>query len=121
MKYTLETDPTFKAEVGLHMPGKGNATVVFEFKARTRQELDDYQKQLSEDAEKWRELIVGEPTLEDTMRAEAKQIMGLAVGWRLPAAFSEENLLIMLNKTPDAMQVIFRTYLRELSGGRAGN
>lgn len=121
MKYTLETDPTFKAEVGLHMPGKGSAKIVLEFKARTRRELDEFQQQLAKDAEAFRELTVGEPTLEQTMRAEAKQIMGVAVGWNLPAAFNEDNLLILLDNTPNAMRVILDAYLRELVGARAGN
>ncbi len=121
MKYELETNPTFKAEVGLYLPGKGTATIIFDFKARSRIELDEFQKQLLVDAQAFRERHGGDLSMEVQMKAEVQQIMGVATGWNLPSEFNEQNLFTLVNKTPDAMQVIFQTYLRELTGGRAGN
>lgn len=122
MKFSLETKATFKAPVKVHVPGEGAAEIIFEFKARTRRELDEFQKELAASAQRFQELTAGEPSLDAQMKAEVQQIMGLAVNWNLPAEFNEANLFTLVDKAPGAMGLVFSTYLAELTGAaRAGN
>lgn len=125
-KFTLAIEPTFPATVDLHVPGKGAAEVEFTFIARDRVELLELKTKLDEataaiarireDKKK-----TAKQKLLETLQAEAKHIMMLASGWSLDDTFTEEAVMRLVRKCPDAMHNITQKYSDEIRGARLGN
>ena len=100
-KFTLTPNPTFKAKVGIPVPGAGVSFVEFTFKGRTRQQLQDF--------------------LEDKDGLKLDAVMLMASGWELEEPFDEEHVEKLLDNYLGAFDAIQTTYLRELTEARTGN
>jgi hypothetical protein len=101
-KLNLTPNPTFKAKVGIPVPGKGATDVEFTFKWRTAAE-----------AEQW---------YEDTKELrDVELIPTMATAWELDEPFDEENIARLCSAYMGAAVAITRTYVAELRGARAKN
>jgi len=104
MALKLDADPTFQAEVGIPVPGKGDVAVFFTFKHRDQPAFEKFMQ----DAR--------------TKKMEnVKFIMDVVVGWNLDDPFNKENVAKLLRNYHGAAGAIGRAYGRELSGARLGN
>lgn len=101
-KLKLNPDPTFKAKVGIPVPGAGLDFVEFTFKHRTRDELDSFLKTA------------------DELR-DAALIMEVASGWELVEAFTTENVTRLVQNYIASPQAVFQAYLDELTRAREKN
>lgn len=100
-RLTLNPNPTFKAKVGIPVPG-GNADVELVFKYRDRKALGQW--------------------IEDTSDVgEVELILDMAEGWDLADAFTAENIERLCNAYPGASREITHRYMRELAGIREKN
>ena len=100
----LVNDPTFKAKVGIPVPGGSDAPVEFTFKWRTKTE-----------AKAWLD------TVEEAKPSDAEAVQAMATGWSLDDAFTAENIARLCDVYGGASHAILTTYLRELAGARAKN
>jgi len=98
----LIADPTFKAKVGIPVPGKPPAEVEFTFKHRTREELDKFMK-------------------ETDGREDADIVMDMVTAWGLTDAFTRDNVQLLLSNYIGAPGAITSTYMQELTAHRLGN
>ena len=98
----LDPAPTFKAKVGIPVPGLGPADVEFTFHHRSRKEITA-----------WRD-AAAEAT-------DAEAVMQMALGWDLDDEFNAENVERLCDNYPGAGTAIFVGYLAELRGARAKN
>lgn len=100
-KLTLNPNPTFKAKVGIPVPGSDEpAEVEFTFKHRTKDELDAWMKESAEDLQK---------------------VMEMASGWDLSDKFNEANVQKLLQNYFGAAAAIVTGYLSELMKAKKGN
>lgn len=102
VKFVLDPAPTFKAVVDIPLHGGETAPVIFEFKHRTRDELEEFSKG------------VGERSVEDT-------VLDAAVGWELDDPFNKESVAKLCANYMGAPNAIATTYYRELYQRRLGN
>ena len=101
----LNPTPTFKAPVKIRAPGGDEHAVTFEFKLRTRDELDAYIA-----SEEWRG------------GTDEKNVLALAVGWSgVDAEFNEESLRTLFQNYQGAPRLIVDKYLSELTSAKLGN
>lgn len=98
----LNPEPTFKAKVGIPVPGSRPVDVVFTFKHRTRDEVTAW-------CEASRDSEAGE------------SIEQCVVGWDLEDELNRENIERLCNNYPGAGLAIIGVYLDELRGARAKN
>jgi Phage tail assembly chaperone len=104
-KLKLQPDPTFKAKVGIPVPGKPSHEVEFTFRHMSRDQLDEY---LHGEGAKSRDYV-------DT-------VMGIATAWEgVDAPFDAESLRELFKNYMGAPVAILGTYGRELSDARLGN
>ena len=103
-KLVLAASPTFKAQVGIPVPGvKDTIPVEFTFRHRTRSDL-----------KAWREGI-------DFDAITSSTILDAAVAWDLDDPFDDEHVNKMLEVFPGSgLAVLFR-YLQEMQDARLGN
>lgn len=100
-KLTLNANPTFKAKVGIPVPGSDElAEVEFIFQHRTRDELDKWMGESAEDLQK---------------------VLEMATGWDLPDKFNEANVKTLLQNYFGAAAAIVTGYLSELMKAKKGN
>lgn len=105
-KLSLTTNPTFKATVGIPVPGVTvPSPVEFVFKHRTKTALAA-----------WREGINLEP---DGVTVE--HVMDMASGWDLEDPFGPESVATMLEAYPASGIVILVRYMQEMTDARLGN
>lgn len=111
----LTPNPTFKAKVGIPIPGEKDVPVVFEFRHMTREELKAWVKPRLEappvdaDAE----------SLPDPLIAAAQEVV---VGWTgIDEAFSPEALLVLFDNYPGSAFAIVQAFSDELGKARAKN
>lgn len=98
----LNPEPTFKAKVGIPVPGGRPADVQFTFKHRTRDEVIDW--------------------LDGSREAsDVQSVMDCAIAWDLDDEFTAENVERLCNNYTGAGMAIVGTYLDELRGARAKN
>jgi len=96
----LQPDPTFRAKVGIPVPGGATTEIEVECKHLTKDVLEPKLKELTD----------------DQFAAE------VVVGWSgVDEAFSAEGLAFLLNRYSGAAREIVLAYLRELTGARSGN
>ena len=101
-KLKLNPEPTFKAKVGIPVPGRGVVPVEFTFNYRTREQTLEW--------------------IEATRNAkDTDSIMDCACAWELDDEFNLENVERFCNSYAGAGFAVVDTYLRELSGARRGN
>lgn len=101
-KLKLNPEPTFKAKVGIPVPGSRPAEVLFTFKHRTRDEVIAWVEG-SRDA------------------TDVDSVLDVVVGWELEDEFNRENVERLCNNYPGSGLVIISTYLDELRGARVKN
>lgn len=101
-KIKLEADPTFKAQVGIPVPGATPALVEFTFKHRTK---DAVLKWLGEMRE----------------AGDVDTVKSVASAWDLDDAFTDENIGKLCNNYAGAGGAIVTAYLDELRGARTKN
>lgn len=101
-KLKLNPEPTFKAKVGIPVPGSRPAEVLFTFKHRTRDEV----------------LAWVEGSRDAT---DVDSVLDVVVGWELEDEFNRENVERLCNNYPGSGLVIISAYLDELRGARVKN
>lgn len=101
----IQPNPTFKAKVGIPVPGQAkDAQIEVEFKYMTREEWQDFLK------------VRGESMTDDDAARE------VVVGWSgVDEAFSLDALSTLLKFYPMAATAIAEVYLRELFKAKQGN
>jgi hypothetical protein len=121
-KLTLNGNPTFKAKVGIPVPGSEPVDVEFEFKHKTRTEFAAYisAARLPEDAP---EVTIDnlETVTAESIKRDAKRIMEIAVGWELDDPFTTESVESFINKYDGSSPEIMATYGRELQQAKRKN
>lgn len=101
-KLKLNPEPTFKAKVGIPVPGSRPAEVLLTFKHRTRDEVIAWVEG-SRDA------------------TDVDSVLDMVVGWELEDEFNRENVERLCNNYPGSGLVIISAYLDELRGARVKN
>lgn len=106
-RLVLSAAPTFKASVGIPVPGvKEGVPVEFVFTHRTKTALKE-----------WREAIDLEAD-----GITAKHVMDMAQGWDLAdEAWGEDAINRMLEMYPGSGVAIFVRYMQELQDAKLGN
>lgn len=105
-KLVLAVAPTFKATVGIPVPGaKDTVAVEFTFRHRTKSQL-----------KQWREGLDLEV---DGITAE--HVLDMATGWDLDDPFDAESIGQMLEVYPGSGIAIFVRYATELQDAKLGN
>lgn len=102
-KLKLQPDPTFKAKVGIAVPGSAAVDVTFTFKHRTKDEVERFVEAVAD------------------MSDDCQVVMSMATGWELSDTFDEANVKTLIANYISAPQAIFEAYLQELSGTRRKN
>lgn len=103
-KLSLTANPTFKAKVGIPVPGAKPVEVEFTFKHKNRDQIKAWSA-----------------AAEDSDRTNGDGILDIALGWELDDEFTVENANRLCNEYMGAAAAIFSTYLDELRGSRAKN
>ena len=99
----LQPDPTFRAKVGIPVPGSKPVSVEFEFRAMTRPQLQQY---LNDSAD----------------RQDLENIGAIVCGWAgVDSPFSTEALGQLLDNYVGSARAILDTYLEQFSKARSGN
>ncbi|MBX9754534.1 MAG: phage tail assembly chaperone [Pseudomonadaceae bacterium] len=101
-KFKLDPNPTFKAVVQIPVHGGESEPVVFEFKHRTRDQLDEFYK----------------PKKERTIE---EQLMDMIVGWDLDDEFNAENVAKLAQNFIGAATALVTVYVAELMQARTKN
>lgn len=107
-KLKLTANPTFKAMVGIPVPGGEPVQVEFTFKHRDRKGLDAFLADLAKE----------DGTSMDTT---VKVLMSCVDGWELDEEFNEANLEVLLTNYHRAGHVISQTYVEELLQAKRKN
>lgn len=102
----LNPEPTFKAKVGIPVPGGRSADVEFTFTYRGKAELS-----------KWHDEVQDLP--KDA--SEATLLRTFVVGWDLDDEFGDDNIRRLCDAYPGAAAAAMDVYLRESWGARRGN
>lgn len=147
--FKIKADPTFKAKVGIPLPGGTTADVEFEFRHRT---IDGWKEFIASfgSNDKMRALLHEARTLdfkavelgvdtdegkESLARAVARRtevdelvkqddidyVMSVAVGWGMEDPFDRENIGILLQNYHGAGNAIAETYVMQLRQARIKN
>ena len=99
VKLSLSAAPTFKASVGIPVPGAARPVQVqFVFKHRDRPALRDFAETLSQE------------------RDEADLVEDMACGWDLDDPFGRENIERLVTSYPGSALAILEVYMKEASG-----
>jgi hypothetical protein len=101
-KLSIIAEPTFFAEVPIPVAGKGDVPIKFEFKHRTRDQLDAWLK-----------------ARED--RSYLQAMMDMVKGWDFDDEFNEANVSTLLQSYIGTARAVANTYLDQLIKARSGN
>ena len=101
-KLSLVADPTFPAKVGIPVAGGDPIEVVFTFKHRTKDELDEFFKTRAD-------------------KSDAESFLDMVSGWEFQDEFTPENVEILLQNHIGTALATFRVYVDELVGARVKN
>lgn len=94
-KFKLAADPTFKCKVLIPRIGQEDVTIELTFKYYIRDTLIELEDELKE-----------KPMIDFVMK--------LVSGWSLNVEFNKENMNILFNNYPAAIQAITSTYYKEM-------
>lgn len=102
-KLKLVANPTFKARVGIPVPGEKDPTyVVFTFKHRNKTDLQDW--------------------LELRGRSDLDMFMEMVTGWDIEGEeFNRENAAMLIEAYGGAAVATVNVYIEQLSRTRVGN
>lgn len=101
-KLNLKAAPTFKAKVGVKVPGGELVQVEFTFKHRTKSERIEWVKSLEG-------------------KSDADFFMQMVEGWDLSEPFNRENVDLLLENYDGTALETFRVYLEQLTQAKLGN
>lgn len=101
-KFKLVADPTFKCKVLIPRAGQEDGQIEVTFKHYTADELSKFDGELKD-----------KPVIDFVMK--------LVSGWSLDEEFNKNNMQILLNNYPAAVQAITGTYYKEMLGQREKN
>ncbi|WP_294833366.1 phage tail assembly chaperone [uncultured Gilliamella sp.] len=101
-KFKLVADPTFKCKVLIPRAGQDEGEIELTFKHYIRDKLVELEDELKD-----------KPMIDFVMK--------LVSGWSLNEEFNKENMNILLNNYPAAIQAITSTYYKEMLGQREKN
>lgn len=101
-KFKLDPSPTFKATVQIPVHGGDSIPVVFEFKHRTRDQMDEFYKPKK-------------------ARAVEEQAMDMLAGWELDDEFNAENVAKLLQNYMGAAAALVTAYVTEMMQARTKN
>lgn len=101
-KLTLTMSPTFAGTVRIPVPGKKAVPVDFTFRARTR---DQFQE--------WLDALSG--------KDDVDALLDILTGWELEDEFGRESVEKLVQAYPGAARAITEHYIREQVGARSGN
>lgn len=101
-KFTLKPAHTFKAKADIPLHGGGVSPVEFEFRHRTRDELEAWLKDSVE-------------------RSDVDAILDMTSGWELEDAFGRESVEQLVQSYMGAARSIFDKYIDTLAQRRLGN
>lgn len=106
MALRLNPEPTFRAKVGIPVPGQEQAEqIVCVFKHMTRDEYADFSSPAKADA-----------------RSDLDSLCALLVGWEgVDAPYSRDALATVLQSYHGAAHAIATAYVTELTKARLGN
>lgn len=102
-KLKLVAEPTFRAKVGIPRAGAEPVEVEFEFRHRTKSELDEFIKSRDgkSDIDSFLDMVIGWPGIEEE--------------------FNRANAEILLENRIGVALATYRTYVEELIGNRVKN
>ena len=101
-KFKLVADPTFKCKVLIPRAGQEDGEIELTFKHYIKDTLIELENELQN-------------------KPEIDFVMKLVSGWSLNEEFNKENMNILLNNYPAAIQAITSTYYKEMLGQREKN
>ncbi len=102
-KLKLIADPTFKRKVGIPVAGGAEVDVEFEFKHRTKSELDTFIDSLTDRTD------------------DTEIILEMVVGWELEDAFNRESVELLLQNYHGAAVATYTAYRDELRKAKVKN
>ena len=100
--FKLDPAPTFDASVDVPVHGGESVKVKFTFKHRTREQLDEFFKE-----------VIG--------KTDVQTVMDICSGWELTDAFDAESVGKLCNNYMGAGYAIAQAYLAEIRQARLGN
>lgn len=101
-KISLVAKPTFHAMVAIPVAGAEPVSVKFEFRHRTRTQLEEFIKARA-------------------AKPDAEAFGEMVVGWELEDEFTPENVHLLLESYIGAAVATYRTYIDELVKTKLGN
>jgi hypothetical protein len=101
-KLTINASPTFKAKVGIPIPGADPVEVEFTFKHRTKDQLNDFIKTRAD-------------------KTDAQSLMDMVSAWDFAEELTIESAHTMLQNYMGAAVEVYRTYVRELAEAKVKN
>jgi hypothetical protein len=101
-KLTLKAAPTFKAKVGIPVPGGNPIPVEFTFKHRTKSDMDKFMNSR-------------------TGASDLDSIMEMIEGWDLAEPFDREGVELLLENYAGAALALYVAYVDELLQAKRKN
>lgn len=101
-KLSINAKPTFKAKVGIPIPGEDPVQIEFTFKHRTKDQLDELTKSLPG-------------------KSDAESFMEMVSGWDFAEEFNKESVETMLQNYIGAALATYRKYVDELVQAKIKN
>jgi hypothetical protein len=98
----LNASPTFFSKVDIQVPGGKSEPVKFEFKHKTKDQLNAWLKG-------------GED------RDDVEVILDIAVGWDLAEPFTSEHVTVLVQNYIGSASAVIEKYITELTKARTGN
>jgi hypothetical protein len=101
-KLTINAAPTFKATVGIPIPGAAAERVEFTFKHRTKDQLNEFIATRGE-------------------KTDAESFMEMVAAWDFAEEFNRASVETMLQNYMGAAVATYRAYVDELTQAKAKN
>lgn len=101
-KFVLTASPTFKAKVGIPIPGGSPEIVEFTFKHRTKEAYLEWAKDMAE-------------------KEDADLILEVASGWELEDPFDRESLEKLTQNYIGSGRAVLETYINQQTNAKLGN
>lgn len=101
-KLSLTPNPTFRAKVGIPVAGSNPVAVEFEFKHRTKSDLDKFMQSR-------------------TGVADLDSIMDMVAGWDLAEPFDRDGMAALLENYAGAAIALYVGYVDELLQAKRKN
>jgi hypothetical protein len=107
-KLKLQPDPTFKAKVGIPIPGGEPVEVEFTFKHRDREAIQAYLDELK-------------GMVDQSIETDVHIVQKVATAWELDDPFDDPSIRLLCSNYHGAAWEISRKYIQELMHAKTGN